>query len=117
MHQVIQYWSTTGNVTAMPLNYAQSVLSPHTYNRYGYDSDFNIKMSVGNNATSTLYQTVKLPNGDYTLSADVLRFWNTDVTVRLKAESLSDSSRVFTEDFSFRKEITLGEEAAGKPFV
>ena len=107
----LQYWSTTGNVTAMPLNYAQSVLSPHTYNRYGYDSDFNIKMSVGNNATSTLYQTVKLPNGDYTLSADVLRFWNTDVTVRLKAESLSDSSRVFTEDFSFRKEITLGEEA------
>ena len=96
----LEYWNTTGSVAPVPD-------APASLNGYSYDTSFNVKMS----APSSIYQDVSLRHGTYTLSADVMRFWAENTTVELKAQSLEDSAKVYTEKFAFRKELSLGDEA------
>ena len=97
----LQYWTVSGTVT--PDDTAPA------YNGFSYDSPFNVKLMSG----SSLTQHVLLYGGTYTLSADALYTWGNDVTVRLKVQSLSDASVVYTEEFAHRKELSLGEEVQG----
>ena len=94
-------WSTTGSVASQTTN---------SFNKNPFDSDYTVRMTASANSPATLYQSVYLLPGTYTLSADVMRFSSSGVTVQLKATTLS-GGQTDTETFHFRQEYQTGETA------
>lgn len=83
----LSYWSKTANVSA----------------DISYDTfDIHASMSIKPSTTDKICQYVKLPNGTYTLSANITTLNCTDVNLYLKATPLSSGT-------TFSKEIPASE--------
>ena len=94
-------WSITGAV-GISNNY-------NSYNREVYDRDYMINMSVSSGSSASIYQSVYLKAGTYTLSGDIYRDTYSDVDVLLKVQS--PSGNVDTEKFHFSRVYDYPESA------
>ena len=103
------YWTATSGVTYLPFS-SNNTGAPY-YNDDYYDTSYNVRMTSVYGSSRYLSQTVALLSGTYTLSASVVRMWNSDVTVTLRARSLDNSSNNFSSTMKFRKELTPEEDA------
>jgi len=99
----LNFWTTSGNVSLLALKYDQNT-EPLTYNQDEYDSAYNVKLTASAGSTSKLTQNVVLKSGTYTLSADLRNESDGKLTVRLKVQSLDNTSTIYTEEINFRKE-------------
>ena len=105
----LSYWLISGNVSTLPLSFNNQGADPYNYNYY--DSDYNIKIAANVGATSSIKQIVCLKKGTYTLSAAVMAVVAENLTVRLRVKSLDNTGTVYTEEFNFRKELSLPVDA------
>ena len=105
----LSYWSTSGSVSVIPISFTSQ--GGYAYNYNYYDSDYNIKIAAAAGATSSIKQTVALKSGTYTLSAAVMAVAAENLTVRLRVKSLDNTSTVYTEEFNFRKDLSLPVDA------
>lgn len=103
------YWTATSGITCLPFG-SNSTDAPY-YNDNLYDTSYNVRMTSAYGSSRLLSQTVALLSGAYTLSASVVRMWDSDVTVTLRARSLDNSDNDFSSTMKFRKELTLKEDA------
>ena len=94
-------WSITGAV-GISNNY-------NSYNREVYDRDYMINMSVSSGSSASIYQSVYLKAGTYTLSGDIYRNTYSDVDVLLKVQS--PSGNIDTEKFHFSRVYDYPESA------
>lgn len=94
-------WSRTGAV---------EIAGDHTsYNRNAYDKDYAVNMSVSSGGSASIYQSVYLKAGTYTLSGDIYRKTHSDVDVLLKVKS--PNGDVVTEKFHFSRVYDYPESA------
>lgn len=103
------YWTATSGVTYLPFS-SNNTGAPY-YNDDLYDTSYNVRMTSVYETSRSLSQTVALLSGTYTLSASVVRMWDSDVTVTLRAKSLDNTNIDFTSTMKFRKELTPEEDA------
>ena len=97
-------WSTTGNVHALT-----TASSDFVYYNQSYGEPERIEMSVSAGETAKITQRVSLYSGTYSFSAAIFAEDDANVTVRLKAKSVNDSSRVFTKDVVAMKHFSMVE--------
>ena len=95
---VLTYWNTSGTVNVYP------------FSSNGLGKNL-AELSVSANTTSSIYQYVYLRAGDYTLSLDVDTWNSNDITIKLVAQSLSNTSRVFEQELSYNKYYASGKVA------
>ena len=103
------YWTATSGVTFFPLG-SNNVDAPYYNNDY-YDTSYNVRMTSLHGSSRSLSQNVTLLSGTYTLSASVVRMWDSDVTVTLRARSLDNSLNNYASTMKFRKEEIPEEDA------
>ncbi len=85
--------------------------SAKTFNTHLYDSDYNVKIQK-QSSDVYLYQDVVLSRGTYTLSADIMHFWDANVDVRLEAYNSGTGSLIASEKVYFRTEYDLPENVS-----
>ncbi len=92
------YWFTSGNVDV-------TQTSPQ-----GFGNN-EAELTVSANSTSSIYQYVYLKPGDYTLSFDINTYASDDLTMKMTARSLSDSTRVFEKTIPYNRYYASGQTA------
>ena len=93
----LTYWYTSGNAH----------LSSGTIEFGGNEAE----LSVSAGTTSSIYQYVYLRAGDYTLSLDVNTFESDDITIKMTAQSLTDTTRVFSKEIPHNRYYASGNSA------
>lgn len=94
----LTYWYTSGTTR----------LSSSSAVGFG-ENEVDLTVSAG--TMSSIYQYVYLRAGDYTLSLDVNTFESDDLIIKMTAQSLTDSTRVFSKEIPYNKYYASGQTA------
>lgn len=77
----------------------------------GVLDDNHANLIVSSNTESSIYQYTYLRSGDYTLSFNINTFESEDLTIKVIAQSMSDSTRVFEKEIPYNRYYASGQAA------